>query len=297
MKSMYRKIAVAALGGVLLCGTAACSGSSDTGSGKSADGGKSAASRPVEVSPAAAVKRAADNNEKVTSMSYTMKGKVPGEGAIEGEASMSMKPLALQMRMSGEFGGKKADVEIRLFSDGMYLNAGKEAAAEMNGKTWMKFPTEALSEGKDSPLGGLGSQADQNPAAESASLTAADDLKKVGEENVDGVRTTHYTGTLVLADLRKGLAGEDAATKKNREKSLKAYEAMGLDKLTMDMWVDGNDRTKQFRTRGTAEKGPLDMTIKFLDYNKPVEVKTPPASETVDLAELMKGADTGTESG
>ncbi|MGY4276602.1 hypothetical protein ACVILE_002782 [Streptomyces sp. M18.1] len=56
----------------------------------------------------------------------------------------------------------------------------------------------------------------------------------------------------------------------------------------MDMWVDGDDRTKQFRMRGDAKKGPLDMTITFLGVNEPVKVTAPPAKDTMDLAEMME---------
>ena len=43
----------------------------------------------------------------------------------------------------------------------------------------------------------------------------------------------------------------------------------------MDMWVDGDDHTKQFRMQGDADKGKLDMTFTFLDYNKPVTRRRP----------------------
>ncbi|MFF3751238.1 DUF1396 domain-containing protein [Streptomyces sp. NPDC002018] len=285
----HRTIAAAALAGALLCGTAACS--SGTEGAKPAAEGK-ASGTPVEMSPVAAVKKAAANNEKFTSVTYTMKGSVPGEGVVEGDASMSLKPIAVQMKMRGELEGKQQEVELRLTSDGMYLNGGKEAAAEMDGKSWLKFPMEALGAGGESPLGALTGQVDKNPAAESGTLTAAKDLKKVGEETVGGVRTTRYTGTLTLEQMGAAL-GKGAGAEEKREKTLKTYRDMGIDRLTMDMWIDGEDRTKQFRTRGESKKGPLDMTITFVDFNKPVVVKAPPASETVDLAEMMAGAQAG----
>ena len=63
------------------------------------------------------------------------------------------------------------------------------------------------------------------------------------------------------------------------------------DPLTMDLWIDGDDRTKQFRMRaehnddmvGTGD-GPLDLTITFLDINQPVTIKAPPTKDTVPLA-------------
>ncbi len=65
---------------------------------------------------------------------------------------------------------------------------------------------------------------------------------------------------------------------------------MGVDAITMDMWVDGEKHAKRFRMRGEGDKGPLDMTVTFLDLNRPVTVTAPPAKDTTDLAELMKSA-------
>ena len=64
------------------------------------------------------------------------------------------------------------------------------------------------------------------------------------------------------------------------------------DPLTMDLWIDGDDRTKQFRMRaehndmlaGTGD-GSLDLTITFLDINQPVAIKAPPTKDTAPLAD------------
>ncbi|MFJ8000048.1 DUF6612 family protein [Streptomyces sp. NPDC096310] len=288
---MYRTAAATALGGVLLCSTAACSSTPSADSAAS----PSASSTSVEMSPVAAVKRASEKSEKITSLSYTMEGKVPGQGTVKADAAMSMEPLAMRMKLAGEVEGEQQEIEILLTSDGMYMGGDSAAAdPEMDGKRWLKFPMGSLEEmsaqGAESPLGGMSSQVDRNPAAESASLSLAEDLKEVGEETVDGAKTTHYTGSIPLSAMRAELEGLDAETKKKREKSLKAYEDLGIDKLTMDMWIDGSDLAKQFRTRATTKAGPLDMTVKFVDYNKPVEIKAPPASEVADLGEMMNGS-------
>jgi hypothetical protein len=82
-------------------------------------------------------------------------------------------------------------------------------------------------------------------------------------------------------------------TREQREKSLEQYEKLGIDKFTMDMWIGEGDITKQFRMRGAADKGPLDMTITFDDFNKPVNIVAPAAKDVADLAEMMKGAKVG----
>ncbi|MFJ8143644.1 DUF1396 domain-containing protein [Streptomyces sp. NPDC096048] len=247
-----------------------------------------------KMTPAAAVAKAAKNTEEIDSLRYRMTGRTPEEGRIKAEAEMRIKPtLAMSMKMTALDQGADAKGEIRLVDKAMYIGGGAEAAKELDGKSWIKFDLAAL--GADKELNQLGgaSQADKNPATESTFLTGAKDVEKVGTETVDGVKTTHYKGTVTLADLEKSIGDEDAATREKRRKSLEQYEKMGLDKLTMDMWVDGDDQTKQFRMRGDADKGPLDMTITFLGFNEPVKVTAPPAKDTVDLAEMMRESQQG----
>ncbi|WP_121748638.1 DUF1396 domain-containing protein [Streptomyces sp. E2N166] len=247
-----------------------------------------------KMTPAAAVAKAAKNTEEIDSLRYRMTGRAPEEGRVKAEAEMRIKPtLAMSMKMTALDQGADAKAEIRLVDKAMYIGGGAEAAKEMDGKSWIKFDLSAL--GADKELNQLGgaSQADKNPATESTFLTGAKDVEKVGTETVDGVQTTHYKGTVTLADLEKSLGDEDKATREKRQKSIEQYEKMGVDKLTMDMWIDGDDRTKQFRMRGDADKGPLDMTITFLGFNEPVKVTAPPAKDTVDLAEMMQESQQG----
>ncbi|MDH6623765.1 hypothetical protein M2271_001557 [Streptomyces sp. LBL] len=246
------------------------------------------------MSPVAAVAKAAKNTEDITSLHYRMTGRVPEEGRVKAEASMRIKPtMAMSMKMTALDQGEDGTAEIRLVDKAMYVGAGAAAAKEMGGKSWLKFDMSALGGkglGKSAPGSG---QADQNPATESTFLTGAKDVKKVGTETVDGAETTRYSGVVTLADLKASLKDKDKATREQREKSIKQYEKLGVDKLTMDMWVDGDDHTKQFRMRGDADKGRLDMTITFLDLNKPVTVTAPPAKDTMDLAQMMKEVQNG----
>ncbi|MER6994702.1 DUF1396 domain-containing protein [Streptomyces sp. NPDC000410] len=288
MKTSVRKKATGAvLAAALLCGGAtACTSSSTSGTSSSPD--KKAGQKPLNVEPAAAVKQAAESTEKLTSFSYRMKGQTPEGQQVTGEAGMNLKPLAMKMQMSS--GGET--VEFRLTGDGFYMGGGKPDPE--TGKSWLKFPAAALKEAAGGSASGSGSgqasQAEQNPATEAGMMEGAENVKKVGTETVDGVETTHYTGTVTLAAMRAGLKDEDAATKQRREKQLKQYEKQGLKQLTMDMWIDGDNHTKQFRTRGATKTGPLDMTMTFFDLNEPVTVTAPPAAQVMDLgAEMAEG--------
>ncbi|MGY6024839.1 DUF1396 domain-containing protein [Streptomyces spinosirectus] len=281
-RPVHRRAMGAGLAALLLAGGAVACQKGDKAEGSPA------------MTPAAAVAKAAKNTEDITSLHYRMTGKVPGEGGVSGEAAMSMKPLAMSMKMTAQDQATDGPVEIRLVGKAMYIGGNAEMSKEMDGKSWIKFDMSALGAGKGLNPDQLGAgQADKNPASDSTFLTGSKDVKKVGTETVEGVKTTHYKGTVTVADLKASLKGENKTVREQREKSLEQYEKMGIDSMTMDMWIDGDDHTKQFRMRGDADKGPMDMTITFLDYNKPVTVTAPPAKDTADLAEMMKQAQSG----
>ncbi|MFE1340679.1 DUF1396 domain-containing protein [Streptomyces sp. NPDC058733] len=269
-------IPAASLAALLLAGAVGC--------------GKGEEKSP-EMSPAAAVAAAAKNADAVTSFRYRMSGTVPEQGTVRGEAAMSVEPLAMSMKMTVEGGEDAGEVEIRLVDQALYMGGGAEAAKEMDGKSWLKFDMSAADGGAGAGgMGAAGGQARKNPAADSTFLDGSKDVKKVGSETVEGVRTTHYAGTVTLADLKASLTGKDQATREKRQKSIDQYDKLGVDAFTMDLWIDGEQHTKQFRMRGDADKGPLDMTVTFLDLNKPVTVTAPPAKDVADFEQMMKDA-------
>ncbi|MFF3212400.1 LppX_LprAFG lipoprotein [Streptomyces sp. NPDC002886] len=277
------KTAGAALAAVLLVGGAtACESGQKGGTGKAA-AGQGATKGAVEVVPAAYLEKVKAKSEELTSLHYSMTGTAEG-AQFSGDVSMRIKPsLAMSMKMSttGE-GGQKA--EIRLVDEAMFIGA--------EGK-WIKFDMKSLDPAMAEKLnsaGGTANKGGENPGDRAGELLKAKDLKYVGEETIDGVKTKHLSGTVTLDDLRAALASSAPDAKKRQEQSVTALEAQGVKSLTLDMWIDESDHTKQVRTRGEAAKGPVDTTIKFLDYNQPVDVAAPPADQVMDLAEMMKGA-------
>ncbi|MEV5493724.1 hypothetical protein AB0L47_38155 [Streptomyces bobili] len=94
--------------------------------------------------------------------------------------------------------------------------------------------------------------------------------------------------------------GADKASRERQTSSLDQFIALELDKnLIMDLWIDDDGRTRQFRMRGATYKmpvnagaeptvgDPVDMTVAFLRINEPVTVTTPSAGDTTDLGALL----------
>ncbi|MGW2614030.1 hypothetical protein [Streptomyces sp. NPDC001500] len=270
---MRSSVGVLGLSALLVTGCAAVGGSDGGG------GGDTAAS--------AAVARAARKAEEPVSLRYRMTGRTPEEGRIKGEAAIGVKPPAMSLKSTVLSGSDRGTGEFRLVGGVLYVGSDQ---AGQGGKHWVKFGAP----GRSATRGGLkadtGTMADRvrdNPSHESGFLAAADDLKKAGVETVGGVGTTHYSGTATLDAIRASYKDDGTKVRQRTEKSLAQYEKLGVDELTMDLWVDAQDRTRQLRMQGFGRHGQLDLTLTFSDFGKPVTVQAPPASDTLDMAEEL----------
>lgn len=258
--------------------TAACA------AGSPSDDRSGASERP-DAATVAAVRKAVDKGTGLHSLSYRVSGKVPGQGTVEGKASFSVRPRAVDMRMTAAGGMKEGAFSVRLVGDAVYVGGGRQAAAVLGGKHWLKI---AMTDQGDGGFGGMQRQADQDPAAQASLLSRSDDVRKVGQETVDGVRTTHYAGVVDVAEPAEKSAGKSPSAAERRAKVIEQYRQLGVRELKLDLWVGPGDRTVKFRERARAAQGPLDLSIRFLDGNKPVAVQAPPASDTVDPEHNLK---------
>ncbi|MER5522984.1 hypothetical protein ABT075_00005 [Streptomyces sp. NPDC002677] len=277
--SVPRRVTSAAFVAVLLAG-----GSVACGGGAKSD---SAVAGHPKVTPVAAVARAEKNAKDITSLHYRISGTVPGKGRLEAEASMNTQPLAMSMKMTaaaaqgGNGQGRCGQLDIRFVGKVMYVGGSAVRPEKLHGKSWLSAAPAIWGRGggDNQSYGVLPSQLQANPTEQSTLLTGSKDLRLIGTETVNGAKTTHYKGTVNS----KGLIG-------GRLDQFMQLEVS--DPLTIDLWIDGNDRTKQFRMRaqhndmlaGTGD-GPLDLTITFLDINQPMDIKAPPTKDTTPLAD------------
>ncbi|WP_181140407.1 LppX_LprAFG lipoprotein [Streptomyces sp. Ru62] len=294
--SVPRRATSVAFAAVLLAGgTVAC------GEGSVSD---SAKERRPEVTPAAAVAKAAKNSEDIASLHYRITGTVPERGRLEAEASMSTEPLAMSMQMTTADQGENGRLEVRFVDEVMYVGGSAVASEKLDGKSWYRAHPAAWGRGAvdNNSHGVLPSQLEGNPAVQSTLLAASKDLQKNGTETINGTGTTHYRGTVTSSGLRAARdAAADQTTQERQIESLDQFIALHIDDtLTMDLWIDNDNHTKQFRMRGDtndprggAEGNQLDLTITFLDVNQPVTVEAPPSKDTADIATLADHAPAG----
>ncbi|MEU9290368.1 LppX_LprAFG lipoprotein [Streptomyces sp. NPDC048275] len=280
---------------LLTGGTVACGGGAES---------DSANEDPPKVTPAAAVAEAAKKSEDIASLHYRITGTMPEKGRMEAEASMSTEPLAMSMKMTAVDQGRDGRLEIRFVDEVMYVGGSAVASKKLDGRSWFRADPAVWGRGvaDNNSYGVLPRQIEGSPAVQSTILTGSKDLRKIGTERIDGTRTTHYRGTVTGSGLSAARdAAADKATRERQIESLDQFYALGVDDtLTMDLWIDDDDRAKQFRMRGKTDDmrdgtdgEPLDLTITFLGVNEPVTVETPSAGDTVDLGALADDAQEG----
>jgi LppX_LprAFG lipoprotein len=206
-----------------------------------------------QLTPRASVQQAANKTTAVTSAHLTF------------DASGSMGGENESLTGSGDFdnanhrGSFHVDVpeygSVDLILDGntAYLNAPFLKTFLPAGKTWLKLngKTRTSAIPKSIP---------QNPNQALARLKKLANVRKVGEETIDGVTTTHYHG------VARGEHG------------------------TFDVWIGNDDGyVRRVRAGANGNKGNGEVVVTLSDFGKPVSVTAPPASETADAAALMSG--------
>lgn len=248
--------------------------------GKGGGGGGQGAARLNATEILQKVSQRVDNTGSFKSRINT-KGTVAGAGAIAMRGTMFYRARpepAWRMRLTRNTVGGRATpggTDIVLAGKSIYV----KSSAPVGGKPWLR-----ISLSKAGRQGGLNTDAMLRQGRQMdlsmlmKLLTASKDAREVGSESVDGVRTTHYTGTYVLTD---GLGKLDART---RQDAQNIYKGLGLDKLGFDLWVDGQRVPRKLVTR-TLPGAPTKLTTSqtFYDIGKPVSISAPPASKVTDL--------------
>ena len=114
------------------------------------------------------------------------------------------------------------------------------------------------------------------------------DVKNDGPATVDGTATTHYTATMSV---------NAPATKQHLSQDTVATMEKAIGKtMTMQLWIDGQNRLRQMSCDqtinpgalggpGASDVGPItaNMTMKLSDFGTPVNVTAPPADQVTAL--------------
>lgn len=251
------------------------------------------AGKNIKLSAAQVLGKAAEKTGSIDSfkadMSMQMAGTSEGDLTMDGTMQYRTKPdLAYSMNFSEmKMAGKSmGGMEQRLVGRTMYMKMPmlSQLGGGAGAKPWIKISLDELGKQSGMNIDQMLQQSRQmDPVQNTKMLTASKDVREVGKETVNGVETTHYTGTYRMEDAIAKLSPE------MQENYRKSIAASGMEAMDFDLWVDGQQLPQQMKMKSnqTAE-GTLTMTMKYRDYGKPVDITEPPASQVTDFAAMMK---------
>lgn len=168
-----------------------------------------------------------------------------------------------------------ADGQLYMRSPMMTMFTGSDAE-------WISMPADDM---EADELGGH-----QDPTAFLDFLRSTEaEVTEVGEEDVRGVSTTHYSTVL---DVRAILDEADVEDRDGMEEALDSFGG-GLNELPMDVWIDGDGMVRRMEMTmdlsevdDSADLGSMVMTIELFDFDEPVDIEVPDPSNVVDMEDL-----------
>lgn len=222
--------------------------------------------------------------------------------SFSGEADIDNEHKRVDMTMDlGMLGG-----EMQILMDGGVVYMRSPAFQDV-GTAWVSMDPSKMDPAAAAQFGGFGTGT-TDPSTYIGLFAGVFDVKASGEQEVGGVPTTHYVGTI---DLEKVLAGfsdvvgedVDAATREQLEMVVEQFGSLGIDeKIPFEIWIDEEGLPRRQRITMDfgklvpgAEEAKMEMTVDFSDFGKPVDIEVPRPSEVTDITETM--ADAGNASG
>jgi hypothetical protein len=282
-----RRVLLLALLVLLALVVPACGGGDD-------DAGGTPTGQETEASSQVAVIQAASRTAESSSARFSFSASLSGgavEGSWSGEGAIADQKGKLTLDLSGLGAGAGAFArgKTEMVTDGLvaYMKVPPSLAQALPGeKAWIKMDLAKLGEAQGIDLAQLVQFNQSNPIGALRYLRGAtQSFQTVGAEEVRGVATTRYHGTI---DLRKVAAEGPPEVRKAYER---VVEISGVTTIPVDVWVDadGLARRIQYEQPLGSGQGELRLTMDLYDFGVDVDVEIPPAKETLDLMQLLGG--------
>jgi hypothetical protein len=145
--------------------------------------------------------------------------------------------------------------------------------ADSSGRHWFGYTSKA---GESDVLGG------QDPLDYLRVLGDPEDVRVVGEETVNGARTTHYD-----VDIDPQRMG-DAIAKNPDAPVLPPGVLDQVKDATADLWLDDDNRPRRMQMALSVQSVTAKFSFDFFDYAKPVDVTAPPADDVTEVSSAQQ---------
>ena len=233
---------------------------------------------------------------KMSGMGLPLPMTVKGEGVTS--TSAPRMDVTLDFGQLAQLAGVSGGGKTRMLLDGGDLYVDPPAIEGLDlpgGAQWITADLGKALEAMGLDAAGFGELMRISPEQQVAALEAAGSVKTVGEETIDGVKTTHLRGTVKLADYVNALPAD------RRERAQKAIEELNklpggsgqaLDKpMPVDMWVDEDKLVRRIvsKTELPAQNGvpagTYEMTMDFKDFGTRLDIPKPAAGDVWDATD------------
>ena len=246
--------------------------------------------------PAASAATTSDTGSAKVAFDTTVNGggtnlHVTGDGAVDFRDRVASMTFDVGDLLRGSGVPASADEQWTILTNGLvvYMRAPTLARQLPGAKEWLKLDVEQLAKSRNVNVGQFRQLTQNDPTQMLDYLKAVSGkIDEVGHEDVRGVATTHYRAKV---DLDKVADQAPANVRETFRTSIQALErGLGTHELPVDVWVDSKNLVRRFSQHLTvASGGKVDFTVDFFDFGTPVSVQTPPASDTIDLGQLLGG--------
>jgi len=260
-----RRTAAAAFGAGTLALVAGCSAGTT---------GTSGAGSAQSLSPQTAISLAADQTQRVNSMAATFSVRTSGSvtDTVSGTVRLRMRPTLLaDAKLNISAAGQRFPLDEIVTAKAIYLKSPSFSALAKPGRPWIGIPFSDLSGNLGSTLGNfLQNVQNGNPASQARMLLASKNVRAVGTQVINGVSTTHYTGTFTASAAVAELPA-----------SLRKEIAPGLKLITGDIrfnaWIDAQHVVRRIIEVYTVMGQTANATVNVTAVNQPVHIAPPPA--------------------
>lgn len=275
---------------ILLLLVAAACGGGGSSTAQAPTGTEPSSTAPSSSAAQQAVVDAASNTQAAESARISFSGTLTGGGAdgtITGEGAFAGRQGRMTMDLSGVAGGQVAGQMEMIFDELLiYMKFPPEIMQGIpGGKEWIKVDLAMMGEQDAFDLQQIMQLSGTDPTQSLDLLRAAGtDFREVGEEEVRGVATTHYQGTV---DLEKVV---EQVPEEARESYRRLLELSDQTEIPIEVWIDEDGLTRRVRYEQTLGDGTtMDLTQEYFDFGVEVDVEPPPDEDVLDIADLVGG--------
>jgi LppX_LprAFG lipoprotein len=155
------------------------------------------------------------------------------------------------------------EVKVSAIGDGTTSYMSSDAFESIpDGKKWMELDFSSAATGASFSV-----PADDGPKEGLKILERVQDAEEIGKEDIDGVPTTHYRGTLPTPEEVFGVK-------------------VDYSTLHVEVWIDGQDRVRRMQAAVSGSvnevKGSTtttEMTIDYVEFGRVPKIELPPADK------------------